>query len=671
MQQITTTKTQSLYISLTIVVLSVLSSISYGWASARVSADTTKKISLIFEVSHGEQNSIEITNHPEFKNSPNTHSFEAQHELPDGMSLTNSGTLQWQPNAEQFNSLKNSPVQVNFTAFTPPDQYVIGQVRVIGIGDAVIDTSTANEKIATEIVGGAGTGVVAESDEIVVDPIEIIIPGGRDWNEVLENKPFELELKANGGTGEYKFELLEPVFLMEMLDPYGVFSWTPEYDFVSTDEKVKSVMVKVKVFDDGGNEATTDFALYVDHVNQPPVVNEMPTFYIQYNRENTYQLKRDGLAFDPDGDSIIFTPVLNQMLQGMSLNKNGEISWKPSTSQFKQLRRKPKSIAFYVQEYPAGARTRGQIRLEVSRTDEPPIITMVPNKNTFDLKENDELHLNFVITDPNGEEDLLSFGFVSENSSIKTDALKKKDDWIYEFSWTPGYDFIKEVGEKDEFDISFFAIDRESKRTERNILVTVHDTENLVEKDRILYDQYRTVLERAFDLISQLNEKEKEFEKAYKHARKGKKNRAITTASLGALTGLSPIIFLENPDGQKITAGLGGTATATLGTLEASNVIGESPADIMRNLNYVTQKKNDLLVYGTVYASKYALPVSKRDKGFQSDLRNLSVQLNLKDVAQLELDPTWENKKSATAKNIKKIFKDFNPDPRFEDDYKK
>ena len=68
--------------------------------------------------------------------------------------------------------------------------------------------------------------------------------------------------------------------------------------------------------------------------------------------------------------------------------------------------------------------------------------------------------------------------------------------------------------------------------------------------------------------------------------------------------------------------------------------------------------------------SKYALTVSKRDKGFQSDLRSLTIQLNLKEAAQLDLDAGWENDKPATARNIKKVFKDFNKDERFEEDYK-
>jgi hypothetical protein len=294
---------------------------------------------------------------------------------------------------------------------------------------------------------------------------------------------------------------------------------------------------------------------------------------------------------------------------------------------------------------------------------------MIPEKSNYELKENEELHINFFVTDPNGESDLLAFDFVSENSALDKKALDRIDDWQFEFTWSPGYDFIKQEGASEEFVITFFAIDKENNRTEIDVKVKVSDTENLVEKDRVLYDQYRTVLERSWDLIHQLNEKEDELEKRYKKARTGKKNRAIFTASMGGLTGLSPVIFLNEPTGQKVTAGIGGTATATIGTLEASEVIGESPTEIMRDLSYVSQKRNDLIVNGNVFASKYALPLSRRDKSFSNDLHSMSLHLRLNDIAKLELDPAWENSKNATDKNIKKIFKDFNPDPRFEQNY--
>ena len=632
--------------------------------------DTLEKISMMFMIHHGQLNSIDITNHPEFKSSSETYIFSMTTELPDGVLLSMEGTITWSPTADQFNQLKEHPIILDFNAHAPSDNYIIGQIRILGQGELLI---MEPEELQADSIESSSIVMVDTSnvaDVPLILPITIHTPETDNWNSKKEGESFIFEIDAKGGLGEYKFELLEPELLMGNLDQYGNFNWSPDFDFVTSDERIKSVLLKIKVFDTEGNEAFKTIPLYVEHVNRPPIVNELPTFYIQYNSANTYQLKKEGLVYDPDGDSVIFRPVLKELPQGMTMDNKGDIFWKPSNRQFNYLGRSPIYLSFSVEDYPEGAKSIGQIKIEVSQADLPPQIHMIPKKKTFEIKENEELQLSFYIIDPNGEDDLLSFNFVTENRSFSDESLKKKGNGQYEFKWTPGYDFIKETGKKNEFDISFFAIDKEGNRTERNILVTVEDAENLLEKDRIYYDQYRTVLERAWDLISQLIEKEKELEKEYKHARKGKKNRAISMAGLGALTGLSPIIFMDNPDGQKIAAGLGGTATATLGSLEASDVIGEPPSDIMRKLSYVSQKRNDLLIYGNIFASKYALPLSKRDKGFQSDLRSLSIHLRLSDAAKLELDSSWENSKKPTAKNIKKIFKDFNSDQRFEKNYK-
>lgn len=657
------------------VMILLLSTTAYSMSKLKFNsiyqADTIDNVSMMFMVKHGQPNEFNIKNHPAFKSSINAFLFSTTTDLPAGMLLSGEGIITWSPTVDQFNQLKEQPFKLDFKAHSTTGNFITGQIRIIGQGELIVEPSTSQVK--TDSSYSVPENVVETDNPVstpVYQPINILLPDVDNWDTKNEGESFSFKVKATGGSGDYKFELLNPVHLMESLDPYGTFSWTPDYDEVTADELIKSIRLQIKVFDTEGNDAYATVPIFVKHVNRPPVVSELPTFYIQYNSNNTYQLKKEGLTYDPDGDSIIFNPVLKELPQGMSLNKHGEISWKPSTRQFNFLGSNPIFLSFTVEDYPEGAKSIGQIKIEVSQADVPPQITIIPNKDKFELKENEELQLNFFISDPNGEDDLLSFDFVTENSSINDEALVKKENWQYEFSWTPGYDFIKEANEKHEFDISFFAIDKESNRSEKNILVTVEDTENLVEKDRILYDQYRSVLERAFDMISQLNDKEKELEKKYKNAKKGKKNRAISTASLGALTGLSPVIFLENPDGQKIAAGLGGTATATIGTLEASSVIGEPPSDIMRDLNYVSQKRNDLLVYGNVFASKYALPISKRESGFQSDLRSLSIHLNLKEIAQLDLDAAWENDKPATSRNIKKVFKDFNPDRRFENNYK-
>lgn len=648
---------------------------NYGFAPASMNSashklDTLEKITMMFEVKYGEQNILDIKRHPVFRRYNDEFRYSSSENLPSGLSLSADGILQWAPSREQFVQLKASPISFSFQAVSANGNFASGQIRILGTGEFPPEETANSTAVAVPAVVAIEEVVIPEQEvKKVLDPIRIFFEKPRGWDTKAEGKTFEIKFNASGGSGDFKFELLEPAMLMENLDQYGSFTWTPDFDFVTNKQSIRSVMLKIKVFDTEGNEVIESFPIYVEHVNRPPIVNELPTFYIQYSSENIYQLNKKGIVYDPDGDSIIFSPMLKELPQGMTLTNSGQISWNPSRRQLNYLHDNPLYLSFTVEDYPAGDKVIGQIKVEVSQADLPPEIAIIPNKQTFEIKEDDELHLSFFITDPNGENDLLTFNFVTENSSITADALKKRGDWQYEFIWTPGYDFILEEGQKHEFDISFFAIDKEGNRTEKNILVTVVDTENILEKDKLLYDQYRSVLAQAFDLISQLNEKEKELEKKYRIAKKGKKNRAITTASLGALTGLSPVIFIENPDGQKIAAGLGGTATATIGTLEASSVIGESPTDLMRDLNYVSQKRNDIMIHGNIFASKYALPISKRDKGFQNDLRTLSIQLNLQDIAKLELDATWENSKDATARNIKRVFKDFNQDPRFEDSY--
>lgn len=624
--------------------------------------DTLEKVSMMFMVEHGKLNSFDIKSHPAFKKYEEAFQFHSSTELLEGLQLSIDGVLAWSPSTEQFNTLKNHAFLIDFNAKSSTnDNIIIGQIRVIGQGELTVVEEATTTKESIDPISSE------EDDNRIVAPISIHLPTSNNWDETKEGDSFSFELKATGGSGEYKFELIEPSELMEYLDQYGNFKWTPDFEFTSLQEKTKTIFLNIKAFDTSGNNGFATIPLYIHHVNRPPVVHELPTFYVQFNGKNKYELNKKGLIYDPDGDSIIFKPVLKELPQGGKLSEKGEITWEPSKKQFNFLSQNPMYLSFIVEDLPEGAKTMGQVLIEVSQADLPPLIAMIPSKETFEIKENEELQLNFFITDPNGEDDLSSFGFVSENRAIGDDALVEKNKWQYEFSWTPGFDFVKEKDKNGGFNISFYVVDKESNRTEKTIEVIVQDTENLLEKDRILYDQYRTVLERAWDMIIQLNEKETVFDKEYKKAKTGKKNRAIVTASLGGITGLSALI---DGNGQKAVSAIGGTATATLGTLEASNVIGEPPAEVMQKLTYVSQKRNDLLVYGNVFASKYALPISRRESSFQNDLSNLSIHLNLKDVAKLELDSSWENSKKPTDRNIKKVYKDFNPDTRFEEDYK-
>src|SRR5690606_12871182 len=130
-------------------------------------------------------------------------------------------------------------------------------------------------------------------------------------------------------------------------------------------------------------------------------------------------------------------------------------------------------------------------------------------------------------------------------------------------------------------------------------------------------------------------------------------------ASLGAATGLSPVFLDSQP--QKYVSGLGGTTVMTLGTLEATEVIGRSSKELTERLNFVLEKKNELQMKGDIFARKYAFSSSRLNPDFEKDLSTFLTTMNLKNLATLELDAGWENKNQAPSdRNIKRFFNDFN-----------
>ncbi|CAN5488107.1 hypothetical protein BH23BAC1_BH23BAC1_31910 [soil metagenome] len=64
---------------------------------------------------------------------------------------------------------------------------------------------------------------------------------------------------------------------------------------------------------------------------------------------------------------------------------------------------------------------------------------------------------------------------------------------------------------------------------------------------------------------------------------------------------------------------------------------------------------------GEIFARKYLLPMARKGDSFKNDLDKLLSLLTVKNVASLELDATWRNKKKISDEIIKTTFNDFNP----------
>ena len=590
-----------------------------------------------FFVKENQDNRYQITLEPDFTVTA------AEEALPEGMRVSPAGAFAWKPTGEQFQQLEQEPLTIHFSV----KDKTYGDVVARQLN--VLPAATAKEEPPS----------AADPDNAV----RLQFPRRAYWNVVNEGEPLSFKLTATGGKDrQYSYRVLNADPLGLSYDTLGNVYWKPAYEVVDRLEESKKIPLIFEVHNQSGQRDRQQVSLQVYHTNRPPEVNDLKKFYVQYGADNTYALGGENAVTDPDGDPIVFKPVLDQMPQGMSLSAQGELSWRPSISQYYRLKNEPIELEFVVEDQPYEARSTGILRVEVTQQDLPPNISVVPNHERFYIKEDESLNLKFYLSDPNGDEDILGFDFVSDNSRIPRSALVQNEPTQWEFVWQPGYNFLVEPGDTATYQLTFFVMDRANQRQERAIAITVQDAENLVEKDRLLYNQYRTGLMRVWDLMEQLKDREKELSKSYKKARRGKKHRVLTTASIGAITGLSPVVLTNDVATQKYVSGVGGTASMTIGSLEAGKVIGKDPSSIYEKLSYINQKLNELQTQGNLFAGKYALSGSRRDKEFSEDLKKLILLLKIEKVTDLELDASWKNPKKASDKNIQNTFRDFNPD---------
>ncbi|MBF8963616.1 hypothetical protein I0P70_10180 [Pontibacter sp. FD36] len=489
-------------------------------------------------------------------------------------------------------------------------------------------------------------------------PIKLQFPTDPGWNVLKEGQKLEFDVQASGGTGtDFRYSIKQGKVDGMVFDSTGYFSWTPSYDFVDrlSGGRVLQVIFEVRNEKDESASQVVDFK--VEHVNRPPVVGELKPLYVRYNTQNTYTIESAAVQ-DEDEDPIVFVAIADGMPEGAKLSAQGEFTWKPSLTQFNRLRNNPIKVEFYVEDQPAKARTRGSFKVEVTQQDLPPTLQMIPSQKRFVYKEDATVNIKFQIYDPNGEADIASFSFISTNTNVPASALVKNTPSQYEFIWRPGYEFVRDPLDSVAFEMTFFVLDKSNKRDERTVSITIINAVNEGEKDQKLYNEYRAALVRAWDLMEQLKETEKDLKKKYNRARKGKKGRSLANASMGAVTGVAPVIIDEPATSKKITT-IGGTTVMTIGTLEATEVIGRSTKDLVERLNYIIEKRNELQTKGDVFARKYALKSSRRKPDFLKDVDDFVAVMNLKGMVALELDASWKNRSKASDENIAKTFKDF------------
>lgn len=441
-------------------------------------------------------------------------------------------------------------------------------------------------------------------------------------------------------------------------DTLGNFNWRPSYDLVDRVEKTKDFTVIFQATWLDGKRTRKAVTFTVNHVNRPPVVEELPVFYVRQSTQNSYQFSSD-YVYDPDGDPLVFKPLMTKMPEGASLTSQGLFTWSTSRTQFNSLKNNVLTVEFVVQDQPDKAETVGRLRLAQTQQDLPPEILIVPGDSLFIIKEDETLNLKIYISDPNGDDNVRNASMVSSDKRVPLNILQENTPLQYEFTWTPGYTFVEEVQKSLELDIVFFALDKTNNRGERKIHIRVLDAENLIEKDALQYRKYKDNLIDAYLLLTDLDTNQKKLNNDYKKAKKGKKNRSIVNATIGAASGFSPIIF--EPDQAKIVGGIGGTTTLTLGTLEAAEVVGKSTKDILEKIKTGIEVRNKIQSAGDEFARRYALKSARRNQDFDKEIDKLRAAMNDQRLVLLELDAEDKSARRSkiSNKDLKRIFLDY------------
>lgn len=488
---------------------------------------------------------------------------------------------------------------------------------------------------------------------VVANAQRLIFPEGDQWRLPYEGT--ELTFKVTTDTVPPRFSLEGNVGFGIVFDSLGNFGWKPSFDLVDRLEKSKEITVIFQAEWKKGKKVRKPITFIVTHQNRPPVIEELPVFYVKQASPNKYQISADYIS-DPDGDPIVYKSVLTALPEGASLSSLGLINWTPSRNQFIALKTNPTFIEFIVQD-PDKAESKGRIKVSQTQLDLPPDLLLVPGDSIYEIKEDERVNIKLYVTDPNGDENISNVSFVCNDNRVPKTALKENSAVQSEFTWSPGYYFVEEAERFRDVDLIFFALDKSTNRVQRRVKVRVKDTENIEEKDKQSYAKYRTSLIQARALIIQLDENHDKLNKMYKQAKKGKKQRALVNAGLGATTGISPVIM--DPDQSKYVSAIGGTTVLTLGTLEATEVIGKSKTDILDKIKTNVEIRNQLQVEGDNFARKYSLKSMRRTKEFEVDREKLLPILNNQKLVLLELDASRPSTPNYDNKQIKDTFPDF------------
>src|SRR5688572_15218565 len=116
-----------------------------------------------------------------------------------------------------------------------------------------------------------------------------IFPDSTGWNVVNEGQHVQFRVKSTSESDKIYYSLEGSDGLGIQFDSTGQFTWTPSFDLVDRVQKSRDVTVIFQQVLPEGKRERKEVTFIVRHVNRPPVVEELPVFYVRQSSANNYQ----------------------------------------------------------------------------------------------------------------------------------------------------------------------------------------------------------------------------------------------------------------------------------------------------------------------------------------------------------------------------------------------
>jgi len=223
------------------------------------------------------------------------------------------------------------------------------------------------------------------------------------------------------------------------------FSWTPGYDNSGIYENLTFVM-------QAGNLAdSSTINITVNHVNRPPVMNDIENKTVDENKKLSFVVGGSDLDTEDDA-KLVFTAT--QLPQGAVFNADSmQFTWTPTYEQSGSF----ENVTFTVQD-PSGLTQNVTMSITVNHVNRPPILADVPPQT---VEENTPLAISLQGSDPDNE----------DQNSLQYSATQLPEGAVLEgnsISWTPTYE------QSGEYTVQFTLSDGKLSDSKSVVLTVNH-----------------------------------------------------------------------------------------------------------------------------------------------------------------------------------------------------